>query len=338
MKSKKKQKTILIAVICLLVLAVCVCLGVFFYQKLMERRRSVDIPEDMQSSQTTDDTVVYNGEEYKYNDQLMNILFMGVDKRDEFEEHANPSTGGQADCVMILSLNKETKEANILQISRDSMTDVDIYDTNGNYYTTVFEQLADQYSYGNGMETSCWAMKKTVGELLFGLPIDGYLALNLEGISTMNNAVGGVTITVPEDYTAIDPAFAKGATLTLTGEQAERYVRYRDTTEFASNNGRMQRQVQYIPALIAKIREMVGSSGGDYYDAFYPIMSSYMITDLTADQMNEMADYHLQTDHVRYVPGNIQLGQGRDGKVHEQYYVDDEGLRIMLLDMFYKKI
>ena len=85
------------------------------------------------------------------------------------------------------------------------MTDIDIYDANGNYYTSVNAQLATQYAYGNAEQSSCWAKKKTVSELLFDLPIDGYVSLNIDAISTMNDAVGGVEITIPEDYTVIDP-------------------------------------------------------------------------------------------------------------------------------------
>ena len=32
------------------------------------------------------------------------------------------------------------------------------------------------------------------------------------------DAVGGITLTVPEDYTAVDLAFEKGAEVTLNGE------------------------------------------------------------------------------------------------------------------------
>ena len=65
-------------------------------------------------------------------------------------------------------------------------------------------------------------MKKTVSELLYGMPIAGCFSMTIEGISTLNDAIGGVSITVPEDYTDIDPAFVQGTTLTLTGEQAEK--------------------------------------------------------------------------------------------------------------------
>lgn len=199
-----------------------------------------------------------------------------------------PGTSGQADCLMVISMDKSNETARVLQVSRDTMTDVDLFDVSGKYYTTVQAQIATQYAYGNGVQSSCFATKKTVSELLYDLPIDGYLSLNLSAISILNDSVGGVTVTIPEDYTDIDPAFTAGTTITLTGEQAEKYVRKRDITVLGSNNGRMQRQMQYIPALIQSIRKKVGS-GGDYYKMLEPILEPYMATDLSATRSISLA-------------------------------------------------
>ena len=272
---------------------------------------------------------MYEGNTYEYNSNLENYLFLGVDTKEEVVLQDTPGTAGQADCIMILSMDKETREGRILQISRDSMTDVDLYDANGNYYTTINAQIATQYAYGNGKDTSCWAMKKTVSELLYGLPLDGYISLNIEGIRAMNDAVGGVTITIPEDYTFIDPAFVEGSQITLTGEQAERYVRYRDINQQGSNNGRMKRQVQYIPALISEIREQAGSSG-DFYGTYQNILAPYMVTDMSVDQINRLSDYAL-SDEVAYVPG-----EAVPGEQNEEFVVNEEKLKKILIKMFYK--
>ena len=229
---------------------------------------------------------------------------------------------------MVISLDKSNETARVLQVSRDTMTDVDLFDVSGKYYTTVQAQIATQYAYGNGAQSSCFATKKTVSELLYDLPIDGYLSLNLSAISILNDAVGGVTVTVPEDYTDIDPAFTAGTTLTLNGEQAEKYVRKRDITVLGSNNGRMQRQMQYIPALIQSIRKKVGS-GGDYYKMLEPILEPYMATDLSADQINQLGRYEFLEDETEYLQGEMKQGE------HDEFYVDEENLQEILIKMFY---
>lgn len=332
MKSKEKKRLVVIlSVIILLLLAAAVAVYV-----VKNNSRAKTVADNMKKStgasvsQASDDTITYDGQKYKYNKNLTNILFMGVDKKETVTLKDTPGVAGQADCIMIISLDKEAQTARILQVSRDSMTDIDIYDANGNYYTSVNAQLATQYAYGNAEQSSCWAMKKTVSELLFDLPIDGYVSLNIDAISTMNDAVGGVEITIPEDYTAIDPAFVKGETVKLTGEQAEKYVRYRDINMQGSNNGRMQRQVQYIPALISALRNKVGAAG-DYYEAFYPVIKPYLVTDLNADQINDLARYQLDDSETAYVPGEAVAGAE-----HEEFHVDDVELQKLLIEMFYQ--
>ena len=59
-------------------------------------------------------------------------MFIGVDKLDEFTEQ-QVGKGGQSDALILLSTNKEDKTTTLLEISRDSMTDVKTYDLNGEY-------------------------------------------------------------------------------------------------------------------------------------------------------------------------------------------------------------
>lgn len=282
-------------------------------------------------SQASDHTIEYNGHTYEYNTDLENYLFIGVDKKEEVTLQATPGTAGQADCIMILSANKQTQKVKVLQVSRDSMTDVDIYDANGNYYTSVEAQIATQYAYGDGKQSSCLAMEKTVSELLYDLPIAGYVSLDIAGIHAINDAVGGVTITVPEDYTYINSAFQKGAELTLTGDLAELYVRYRDINQEGSNNERMQRQTQYIPALISTIRQNT-SGVVSYYNLYKDVISPYMVTDLGATQIDRLSSYELD-EETEYVPGKVVPGE-----VNEEFYINESQLKELLIKMFYKPI
>ena len=135
-------------------------------------------------------------------------------------------------------------------------------------------------------------------------------------------------MTIPEDYTFIDPDFQKGVTLRLTGSQAERYVRYRNIEEFGSNNGRMERQNQYIRALVGVLKEKV-SSDSAFVDILYKAGQSYMTTDLTVDQMKELSQYSLDASYVK-VPGETVAGEH-----HDEYVVDEEKLSRLLVDILY---
>lgn len=333
MNSKMKKNLFLAMITAAVVLTVAGVLWYLYQNISFGKGKEISRTEETESvsdSSADTDSIFYNGKEYVYNKNRINILFMGIDKDAEVSLSNMPGTSGQADCIMVISLDKSSETARILQVSRDTMTDVDLYDVSGRYYTTVQAQIATQYAYGNGVQSSCFAMKKTVSELLYDLPIDGYLSLNLSAISILNDAVGGVTLTVPEDYTDIDPAFTAGATITLSGEQAEKYVRKRDITVLGSNNGRMRRQMQYIPALLQAVRQKVGS-GGNYYKVLEPILEPYMATDLSADQFNWLGKYEFQEDQTEYLQGEMKQGE------HDEFYADEENLQELLIKMFYKE-
>lgn len=323
-----KKKRIIIAVLIILLLVIGVVAGIFCFQYFESKK--YQNANEQELSQANDNTVYYEGKEYVYNYNLKNILFLGIDNESVVKQKNNPGTGGQADSIMILSIDKENNTSRILQISRDSMTDVDIYDTQGEYYTTIKAQLATQYAYGNTANTSCWATKKTVSELLYDLPIAGYISLDIAGIPLINNYVGGVTLTIPEDYTEIDSSFVKGKTLTLNGEQAEKYVRYRDTDAKGSNQLRMQRQVQYIPALKEAFAKKVENSE-DAADEIESLISPYLVTDLSTDDISELTDYSWDLDNVSYVPGEVVSGEK-----NEEFHVNEKKLQEMIIKMFYK--
>ena len=297
------------------------------YDKAVEKK--VEKLNQQATASQTKRTVTWEGAEYKYNTNLTNVLFLGVDKDAEVELQDTPGTAGQADCIMLFSMNEETKECQVLQISRDTMTDVDLYDTSGNLFTSVKAQLATQYAYGNGEKSSCWAMDKTVSELLFDLPIDAYISLSIDSIGKMNDALGGVTLTIPEDYTDIDPAFKKGASVKMTGEQAEKYVRYRDTETTGSNEGRMRRQVDFITALLTTVQNATGREDS-YFERYSSYLKPYMVTDMDAREIDAFASYGFDPESVWYLPGEM-----KEGKEHDEFYVDENALQREIMEKFY---
>ena len=325
---KNKRGRLIIAIVIVLLVVIGIVTGVYSFKHFENKKYRQSVNTNV--SQANDNTVYFDGKQYEYNYNLKNILFLGIDNESEIKLKNNPGTGGQADCIMILSIDGEKKTSRILQISRDSMTDVDIYDTQGAYYTTINAQLATQYAYGNTASTSGWAMKKTVGELLYDLPIYGYITLDIAGIPLLNNYVGGVTITIPEDYTEINPTFVKGNTITLDGEQAEKYVRYRDTSAKGSNQLRMRRQVHYIPALVDEIRNYVGNSEKKA-EEITSLLEPYLITDLSSDDISELTDYTWDVKQVSYVPGKVVPGEK-----YEEFHINEKKLQEMIINLFYK--
>ena len=287
-----------------------------------------DVPaSSTDAAEKSSDTIVVDGVEYRLNTNIQTVLFMGIDKNAKSDMGDRAGENGQSDSLNLLIVDREAKKAQILQISRDSMVDIDIYSASGEKMMSEPGQIALQYAYGDGEEESCRLTAGKVSELLYGVNVDSYLSLTMEGMVKAADAIGGVTMTVPEDYTWIDPAFSKGATLTMDGEMVEKYVRSRDTEVLDSNVQRMERQSQFMGALIEKLQNVKETSN---YLSLYQQMEPYMVTNMTADEMKSLSEYDIDTNTLD-VPGEVILKDG-----HAQFIIDNEALRKIILKTFYK--
>ena len=57
-----------------------------------------------------------------------------------------------------------------------------------------------------------------MSNLVYGLPIHGYCALNMSVISTINDAVGGVDVTIPASLEGMEGGWTEGEQVHLEGE------------------------------------------------------------------------------------------------------------------------
>lgn len=97
------------------------------------------------------------------------------------------------------------------------MIDISVYDASGSFLAKSKAQIALQYAYGNSTRKSSQLMKNTVSDLFYGIPVNGVITLDIEGLFKIVDAVGGVRIVVPDDYSVIDPAFTTGTEVVMDG-------------------------------------------------------------------------------------------------------------------------
>ena len=183
----------------------------------------------------------YNGKIYAYNEDILTFLFMGIDKNTEVKEVEN-TKGGQADALFLLVLDTKTKEAEMIGINRDTMTDIMVYGDYGAYIKSTNAQIALQHAFGDGGKNSAEYTVDAVSKLMYQLPIHGYCALNMVAIPVVNDAVGGVEVTCLEDLTKYDGTLVKNENITLMGKSSFWYVKVRDVNEFNSNGSRLDRK------------------------------------------------------------------------------------------------
>lgn len=172
-------------------------------------------------------TMEYGGRVYQYRGKLTTMLVMGIDTGDGTRAAAGLRNGGQADFLLLLVIDEQSKIVTPIQIDRDTMTDITVLGVLGDPAGTRSTQICLAHGFGDGKEQSCLNTVDAVSRYLKGSAVDYYMAMNLMGIASLNDMLGGVTVTLKDDFSMLDPAMNKGTTLTLLGKQAEYYVRKR---------------------------------------------------------------------------------------------------------------
>ena len=314
------MKKFALLLLCVALLAALIAGAVFLTQR--EEDAPIENAGTVQNAAVKTKSLTYNGQEYPMKTHLQTVLLIGTDAVEAYEqttEGVKPFYNyNQADFLTLLVLDTDNNTAEILQVNRDTMTDVPWLDVLGNYGGTEFKQLCLAFNYGDGGPKSCRNTVSAVSSLLFDAPIDYYMQVPMTAIPVLNDVVGGVPITFQEDMTDIDPAFVKGATVRLDGSQAEKFVRSRMGLSDDTNTYRMERQLQYLDSFQNCAREAIDTDS-QFVLTLLEKLSDYLQTNLTGDQL---VNFITQLDESEISPirppqGTLTLEDG-----HYAFYVD----------------
>ena len=279
--------------------------------------------------------VSYGGKYYKYNNYIKTYLFMGIDKDGVVSKAPDCISGGQSDAMFLLVENSKEETLSIIAINRNSMTMIDTCDEEGNTLGQIKAQICLQHGYGDGMRTSCLRSVDAVSRLFYNLPISGYLAINMGAIGLMNDAVGGVTVEVMNDLESpgMGVSLKQGEVVTLTGDQAYVYLRSRDIDEFDSATLRLERQKQFLIGFMAKAKQ-VAQADQSAVLRIYNSIEDYLVTNMDfVNLAGEALDYEFNESQMYTVPGETVMGE-----YYEEFYVEDDALYQMILDIFYEPV
>lgn len=266
-----------------------------------------------------------DGKSYIQKEGLTTILLLGIDDSKE-PDPLSIGTYYRSDALVLLILNDKSETVQTLSVSRDTITDVAMYDTKGDYIQSGKMQINMQYAFGDSPRRACYLTKKTVSELICGRKIDGCIAVTMSGIPTIGDLLGGLTLTMDEDYSYIDARYTQGATVTLNGEDLNRFLRFRDTDETGSNEARVARQ----DWLMRKLFDAISSSSrSELAETILDEAAEYIETDLDADTISKITEYRMESEGLK-IPGEV-----RTGDLHDEFYVDQEALQELLLTLFY---
>jgi len=197
----------------------------------------------------------------------MNILVVGVD---HIKAQEGKRAGTLTDVVMLVNYDIENEKINIVQIPRDTYIGDD-------YPTGKINAI-----YGAKTDGGVTGLANKINQML-KIPIDYYVTLDLDGLVSLVDSIGGVTMDVPVSFWGGDNIRIKKGLQTINGKQAEAIVRERHSYPNA-DLGRIQTQRLFMQAAM----QQMFSLGKTQIIKLAPTMINQVKTDFTLSQLISM--------------------------------------------------
>ena len=322
----KKQKGIFTNCILLLLLLA------ILYSGLQILEATVLHPDREQGELATEKTIQKDGVDYFPNQDQIVMMVLGIDRSGPVESSRYFRNPGVADSILLLIFDERREECTLLNLNRDTMVHMDVLGVRGEYAGTAYGQLALAYTYGEGLKDSCENVKSTLEKFLHGLTIDCYVAMHMDALPILNDAVGGVTVTVEEDFSLVNPTITLGE-VTLKGDQVTDFLRSRKDVGDELNTTRMARQSQYVERFLEALGEKKYRDVHFFAD-IYEDITPYIVTDCSVETLSGML-----SRYAGYTLKEIVSPEGEsiEAKGHKEFHVDKEKLEALILRLLYRE-
>lgn len=284
-KTNKKKKgrwlkvlgTILLTII--LILAILIGLAYMYITNKLSKMNTVQLDESQLGITAEASTKLA-----KYR----NIAIFGVDSRED-----DYGKGNRSDCIIIASINNETKEVRLISVYRDTYVNIQGHG---------LDKITHAYSYGeaplaiNTLNTN------------LDLNISEFVTVNFDSVSDAVDELGGVTINIENeeikyindyiDATAqITHKTAKHVTSagrqTLDGVQAVAYSRIRYTA--GGDYKRTERMRNVIEAMANKLKSKNIMEINNFMDEILPKVYTNISQKTVMSMIPDMMNYKVST-------------------------------------------
>lgn len=237
----------------------------------------------------------------------VNILVTGIKVTSDDLENPPPevrdlgyhalvnSFEGLSDTMLLVRFNPDTQKLAILSLPRDTRTQIEGVGTT---------KLNEANLYGGPSLTA-----RTVSNLLNGVGIDRYVRINIQGVEKLIDALGGVTLYVPQDMKYTDESQHLYIDLQqgeqhLNGEQAMQFLRFR--YDAYGDIGRVQRQQMFMRALV---EQTLSPRTVGRLPKILSVIQSHIDTNLTVEELIALVGFASQVDRsdteMLMLPGNF---------------------------------
>lgn len=324
MSRRKKNSNHIIAFILVFLVAVAIFSGFMIIDSFQNQHT------DESNSVASSKTITRNGKKYFPRQDITVFMLMGIDQFGPVQASNSYNNKGEADVIMLAVFDESDKTYDVVLLNRDTMTDIPVIGLGGKKAGSIFAQLALAHTYGSGLEDSCENTVEAVSNLMNGLNIDYYMSMNMDAISILNDAVGGVKVNVTDDFSSTDPTIPMGEVV-LSGEQAVVYLQSRYNVGDQKNTSRMERHKEYMENFFNALKE---KSNDIFIADTYEAVSDYIVTDCSLNTVSNL--FNRYSDYT--FNGTISPeGESKTGDTYMEFYLDEDELDKLILDLFYSE-
>lgn len=323
MKIRRKIKVLIVVIALILV-------GVVLYSGLQYLESTVLFKEQEVVETQPSKTITSDGADYFPRQDITTLLILGIDETGPVKDSMSYNNEGESDVILLVIFDDAEKTYNVLALNRDTMVEMPILGLGGKKAGTKVAQIALAHTYGSGLEDSCENSRDVVSAFLGGEFIDYYLSMNMDAIPILNDAVGGVGVTVTDDFSEVDPSIQQGE-ITLQGQQALHFVQMRKGIGTQMNISRMERQREYMNGFVSSLNQKLESSSSFVFDV-HEQLAPYIVTDCSVNTLSLLVDRFSE-----YQMGEIISPEGENtkGDTFMEFYVDQAKLAQLTLQLFY---
>lgn len=300
---KKKKSTTFKVIITILILLFVVIIGIAIYAfaKFHSLNNSINEPLDRDHSQLRQKNL-------KDGDPMTVVLY-GID--DDAQRHQE-NLGQRSDSIVLMSINPKDNKTVMVSVPRDTKTEIVGHNST--------EKLNHAYVYG-GPKMAVHSLEK-----LMDVPVDHYIAINMDGVKTVIDNLGGVNITSDTTFTTTGTEgkynFEQGKSYKMDGKQALAYMRARKEEGAGGDGGRQLRQQQVITSVA---KEAFSMNSVTKLNGIFKATQDNLKTDLSFMKLNKFkSDYDNAQDNVERLTIDGQNAQGDDGLYY--FYPNNDSL------------
>lgn len=247
-RKKKKKKSIFVRILLFLLILIiifvvtAIATSLWFVNDKLDKLNYVNdvTKEDVSVDTQVDESL----SEYR------NIALLGIDTRDD------TFTGSRSDCIIIVSINNNTKDVKLLSVYRDTYLDIDGHG---------LDKVTHAYAYG-GPRLTLSTLNRNLD-----LNISEFVTVNFETVRTVVNAIGGVDITVTAAEASQVSGLSGAGTYTLDGAQALAYSRIR---KIDTDYQRTERMRTVLNAVFEKVKKLDLAQLNSLLDTVLPHLST----------------------------------------------------------------